>query len=308
MAIGVCTCNVGFSNTGVPGCKTLPNVARKHIYVPLFADDGTKNRINLTDDTLNSAYFTALINQADASKRWFPTPKIDNITDERSDPNTQDLDSGISLFVSQGSRDFTGMIIKQSPQYLGKLESFQCGAFGVYTIDLDGSLIGQIVSEGGKDYLEPIPVEEESFYPRYMPKTYSQVPMIQIQFSYRSDVQDSDIRLIKKTEMANFNWLDQNGLLDINVAISSITATGFTATLTLDYGTALDKIEAEGWVAGDFALAETSPSPGSISITSVTESAAGVYDFVIPSQTSGDVLELTASKDGFLFPATSITI
>jgi hypothetical protein len=42
-------------------------------------------------------------------------------------------------------------------------------------------------------------------------------------------------------------------------------------------------------------------------ITSVTESSDGVYDFVIPTATSADVLALTPSKTGFDFAAVTAT-
>ena len=62
-----------------------------------------------------------------------------------------------------------------------------------------------------------------------------------------------------------------------------------------------------GLELADFSLAETSPSPGAIVITSVTESSDGVYDFVIPTATSADVLALTPSKTGFDFAAVTAT-
>ena len=52
---------------------------------------------------------------------------------------------------------------------------------------------------------------------------------------------------------------------------------------------------------GDFTLNEISPTPGVITPSGVTEVSPGVYDFVIPTATTGDVLRLSASKDRFDF-------
>jgi hypothetical protein len=59
------------------------------------------------------------------------------------------------------------------------------------------------------------------------------------------------------------------GLKDVNNTVSSITTTSFTATLTYDYGTAVTKQPVKGLLIGDFDLNELTPTPGSITITSV---------------------------------------
>ena len=52
-------------------------------------------------------------------------------------------------------------------------------------------------------------------------------------------------------------------------------------------------------VAADFVLTEITPTPGDVTITTVTETpaASGIYVFVIPPATSADLLELTSSQE-----------
>jgi hypothetical protein len=99
---------------------------------------------------------------------------------------------------------------------------------------------------------------------------------------------------------------DFYSLLDVSGTASAISTTGFTMTLVDPYGDPVEDL-----VSGDFSLEETSPTPGSITISSVTETSAGVYAFTFGAQTSADVLSLTPSKNGYDFsaiPSVTITI
>jgi hypothetical protein len=85
--------------------------------------------------------------------------------------------------------------------------------------------------------------------------------------------------------LVDFGTLE--GLIDANIALSSITTTGFVATITTDYGTALTDGKVKGQLSADFSLYNDTDS-ASIPITTVTETADGVYTFVMPAQTASD--------------------
>jgi hypothetical protein len=87
-----------------------------------------------------------------------------------------------------------------------------------------------------------------------------------------------------------------------------ITTTGFVSKIDTIYGAKYDSTVFAGGVLADFTLYnETTAS--SVTITSVTEAPDGTYTFVIPAQSSADVLTLTFSKLGFYASSTlSITI
>jgi hypothetical protein len=90
-------------------------------------------------------------------------------------------------------------------------------------------------------------------------------------------------------------------------AATSISTTGFSTELTYDYGTAVTKQKFKGAVLADFTLYNETTT-ASVTITSVTEATDGNYDFVIPAQTSADVLTLSLSKDGFEMTDLTVTI
>jgi len=289
----VCSCgSLGFDNTGTPNCQSIASVTRKLVFVPYFDSTGAVNSIDLTvPPALDKAWFDAQTANTDASKRWYPTPLIDNVTDERGDAITEGLDSGKEIFIQEGTRNFSGVMIKQSPVLLGKLKSIKCSAVGVFVIDKDGNLMGSISDDGNE--LQPIRIDENTFYPRLIKTTDTTVGKIQLDFAFSDIEADEDLRMILASEMS-YDALLLKGMLDVNSSATTGTALGdFTTLLTLDYGSALNPKKVEGLVSADFTLYNETTA-GTVTITSVTESPAGTYavDFTGDPQTASDVLEL----------------
>jgi hypothetical protein len=295
-----CKCDVGLGNTGVPNCQPIATVARKLIMVPLYKDDGTKNFIEIGVDALDQAWFDAKVNNASADERWFPLPQMENITQERAESIFETAPSGVTAKIREGAKSFSGEVWKQSPTFLGKLKEATCVSFGVYVVDNDENIIGYEPDSDGKVY--PIAVDNNSFDPRLVDATDALVQKILVAFNFADSMRDEFLVMLTEDDYT-FDAINAKGLLDVSSANSAITTTSFTVTLSTAYGSAASPVKVKGLVLGDFSLAELSPTPGSISITSVTESADGVYDFVIPAATSADVLELTPSKNGFDFTA-----
>jgi len=299
-----CQCNLGFENTGVPNCQPIAQVAKKLIVVPLYANDGTRNQIDLTA-TLDAAYFSALINNTDSTKRFYPLPLIDNVEDVRADSITETLNSGQEIFVQKGTRTFTGVLVRQSSVFYSKIDNLRCFEFGIFVVDKSGNIIGSIDADDATK-LNPIQVDQNTWNPILVKTTDTTVQKVQINFAWSSVEEDGNLRIIEASEI-DTNALNLSGLLDVNSVISAISTTGFTNTMTLDYGSAVNKIAVEGWVASDFSLYNNTTA-AAVVITSTTESSAGVYDFIIPAQTSADNLTLSGQKDGYEMPDVSFDI
>lgn len=291
-----CKCNVGLGNTGTPNCQPIATVAKKLIVVPTYDSTGAKQGILLTD-TLDEAYLTAKINAANAADRWFPLPVMENITHERADSIVETAASGKLALIREGVKSFSGEIWKQSPALLGKIKEARCTDISVFIVDNDENVIGSCPSDDG--YLYPIQVDKDSWDARTIEATDTTVQKISLAFNWSDDEKDEDIRMITEDDYS-FDALGAKGLLDVNAVYSSISTTGFTATLSTIFGSKAALVKVKGLVAGDFALYNVTDDLA-VTITSVTESADGVYDFVIPAQTSADVLRLTPTKNGFDF-------
>ncbi len=304
-----CRCNGTLSNSGKPGCDPLPKKTDRLVVVQLVAGDGTRNKIDPTA-TFNAAFFSALLNHADGSKRWYPLPKLKNVDGEKGESIKEEFEDGSMAKVKDGTRNHTSLMVGLGPHYLGKIKEYACVDFGVYHIDFDGNLIGEIEEDG---FIYPIPVEKAAWDPIFQYATDTTVGKIVLNYLYSQSALDENLEMITADEI-DVNLTSEsafNGLFDVNVVISAITINGFTATLTTDFGTVNNRTPVEGRVLADFAVNEITPTPGAIAITSVTESAPGVYDFVFTvAQTSGDDLELseTTAFTGYEMPTTAFSI
>jgi len=288
-----CKCDVSLGNTGLPSCQPIANVASKIFYFQTYADDGSRNGIDTTV-TLDQAYLDSLINHADGSKRFYPLPKMENVTSVRAESAFEESPAGTKAFIKEGTKSFFGEMWKQSPAFLGQLKGARCTDISVLVLDIDGNIIGSC--DDGGTTLYGIKVDKNSWEPLLVESTDTTVQKVSLGFDFDSTAKDEDLRMIVADEYtADFE--SANGLLDVNAVYSLVSTTGFTATLSTIYGSKITPIKDTGLVAGDFSLFNNTTSLPVV-ITSVTESANGVYDFVIPTQTSADELVLTPSKDG----------
>jgi len=289
-----CNCNAGLGNTGRPGCVPIQSVTSKLIMVPLTANDGTLNGIDLSAPlpTWNS-----LINETDASKRWFPLPAFENVELPKAESQFEEANSGRMAFLREGKRSFTGEMWGEdsTPTLLGKMKAGRCVNFGVYVVDVTGNLIGSKV--GG--YLYPIPVDNQSWNPTFMFATDSTVQKIMLTFDFDRLFDDSTMYMITSTEAGvDFNTLV--GLIDVNLVVTSSSTSDVVLTASFDYGTALNPILLQG-VTGltDWSFFDVSAQAAYGNPTAVSESPQGTYT-LLKTLVTGDTYTVSVVKDGFI--------
>lgn len=292
-----CKCDVGLSNTGT-ACTPLQAVARQYILTPKFKADGTLNKLDITS-TLNSAFWTSQVN-ATAEERWYPLPRVQNVTDEKGDNIVQSFNDGSTAFIAEGARTVVGFLPGQAPHLVGQINGARCSEIAMYVIDKDGNLIGKCIEDG---FLHPICLEDDTISATYVKNDASAtVSGVNIAFTWSLDEKDENMSMITVDEMTD-GVAGIKGLLDIKSSYANISTTGFDVTLTVDgYGTKLTPQLVKGLVAGDFALFNVTDSL-SVTILTATESPDGTYAITFAAQTSADVLRLTPSKDGYDFSA-----
>jgi hypothetical protein len=290
-----CNCNAGLGNTGRPGCVPIQSVTSKLIMVPLVANDGTQNRIDLSSPLPT---WSSLVNEADASKRWFPLPAFENVELPKAESQFEEANSGRMAFLREGKRSFTGELWGEdsTPTLLGKMKAGRCVEFGVYVVDVTGNLIGSKV--GG--YLYPIPVDNQSWNPTFMFATDSTVQKIMLTFDFDRLFDDSTMYMITATEAGiDFNTLA--GLIDVNLTeVLPATPGQVVLTATFDYGTALNPILLQG-VTGltDWDIYDVTNAVAFGNPSAVSESPAGTYT-LLASFVNGDEYTVSVVKDGFI--------
>ena len=305
-----CLCGV-MPTFGQPGCYQTMGYPVKIGFQDVKDSSGASNGI-LATDTLNDAFISALINNSDTSKRLMLTPSVVNFTGNREEMLTYTANN-VNYKASEGNRPVQFEIIEgATPQLLGELKKLECRNIMFYGITDESQLTGN-----GKDanLLRGYKVEKGTFDARFVGNQREDTARIVVSFV---------ISIVEKDEDAAFIAYEPDstadGILTVDLlsyvdlipvvmgAASSITTTGFVSKIDTIYGAKFDAAVFSGGVLADFTLYnETTAS--SVTITSVTEAPDGTYTFVIPAQTSADVLTLTFAKTGFYAASTlSITI
>ena len=97
----MCTCKQGIANTGTPNCSTSIEVPVKLFVQSLYDSEGNKNMIDLSTiaspEDLDNAFFSAMINDSDVSKRLFPFPKMKNVENTRGENRVESFKDGSKL-------------------------------------------------------------------------------------------------------------------------------------------------------------------------------------------------------------------
>jgi hypothetical protein len=291
-----CICNVGLSNTGRPNCVPVFGITSSFIMLPLLANDGSRNGIDLESALPD---WSDLINEADASKRWFPLPAFENVELPKADSQFEEANSGRMVFLRQGKRSFAGELWAEdsTPTLLGKLQGGRCVDFGMYIVDVNGNLIGS--QEGG--FLYPIPVDNPSFDPKFAFATDSTTQKIMLGFDFDRLFDESTMYMIT-TEEANQDFTKLEGLKDVNLIGLACTTTQASFSAKLDYGTALNKIKYVGATAtADWSIKNVTDNV-TFAPDTVTENPDGTYVLnyaVSGTAGAGDVIEVSVAKLGF---------
>jgi hypothetical protein len=263
--------------------------------LPLKANDGTLNGIDLSASVPT---WSTLINEADSSKRWFPIGQFENVELPKADSQFEEANSGKMAFLRQGKRSFSGELWSEdsTPTLLGKLQLNRCVDFGVYIVDVNGNLIGS-KSNG---YLYPIPVDNPSFDPKFQFATDSTVQKLMIAFDVDRLFDESTMYMITPTE-AGVNFNDLEGLVDVNITQTGLTASLITVDASFDYGTAYNPLKYKGADSpSDWAIYDASNTVVAGGVSAVSESVAGgTYEIGLATLTTGLVYELRVAKNGF---------
>jgi hypothetical protein len=292
-----CLCGTGLGNLGLSSCVVNRNVTNKLFFVPVYDSTGVKNKLDLTG-TINEATITALINQSDASKRWYLSPVFENVVKATADTTFEEAPSQRKKRIKAGKKSFSAEHWDVSPQLEGKYNEYLCGGWGVIELDIDGNLIGKKV---GTD-LYPIPVDGDSFDVKYVDPTDTATSKLMVSFDYNRLMKSEELWLISAEEIgADLN--DQDGLKDVELEFVSKTSTQVVVNATLSYGTAIQLLKVKGLLAADFALYNNTLA-ASHSIATVTEGTGaneGQYTITYVAITgSTDDLTLSMAKDGYV--------
>lgn len=295
------------SNTGLPMCVQTQKVIKKSIFVNLVANDGTLNYLD-PSTTLSLAAMTALINNADTSKRYYPTPEMKNVDAPKDAPKMEEWKDGSKFFIREGVRTFTGVFADCPPLYKGKLESLRCNSnIGKFDIDIEGNVMGLTNGTDGKLY--PIPVAVQSVFANVKYGTDDATQQIEFSYEIPSTVQDANFRMIGRNAFTDYNPVNIGGLIDVYYKKVSLSATVLVVDIYLPSPDLGALVPFQGLLSADFISYVTSATAkirnvtGSADVTVVAAESASVpgrYTLTFTS-TPASTLILDGIKSGYDF-------
>lgn len=292
MATAGCNCNGRIGNTGYPGVKPFGVTAGLYM-MPILANDGTRNGIDLTSANLGQALLDG-INNPDPSKRIYPFNNLRNVTFEEADPNFETADNGERFKTRNGIKTVTFEAWGVNEQFFAKA-SENCVNFGVFLVDVCGNLKGQL--EEALELLAPRPVNQFSFFAKYMDATADTGAKVMFSMDYSLLTSDGGQWMIPDSLLAPISALELNGLIDVTFDITVNSATQIQFQANYDYGNAVSRLPWRGADLADFTLINKTTDT-IVSISSVAESGItpGFYIMTIPTQTTGNILVLSAFR------------
>ncbi len=302
----VCDCDdAGLANTGAPSCIPKFGVTKKIIMVPLTADDGTLNSIDLTA-TINAAYINAKINHADKSKRWYPiSGDIKNVAKTKSESTKQTYEDGSVFPIQDGVYSFTGIFPNGNQVFAGILKSSRCTQFGIFEIDASGSLRGYTKNEA--DILYPTPVNNNTWEPIWNDVSDTVLENTTLNFQFDSNMQVEYLSILSSADITGISLLNVNGLVDVLSTNVSCSTTVAVVKLRTKYNTPVKGLVITDFfdVAGGTASKVYNVTDSAaLALTSVVESPSGTYTLTMTvAQTAGEKIRITPVKTGFEYTA-----
>ena len=290
-------------NTGTPK-QSISGAAKGFFLTRKFADDGTENVIDLSTFTGSQVQFDALTQNTDDTKRIYPIHGAKNVEDLKGDSIFETFNDTSNLFVEEGTRAVSLILPNLDPVFLGKLKSWGCQPMRILYYDGCDNLDGK-KSTTTADAFVGVDIDQNTWNVTFVKATDTTVQKINLSFEISRTERDEDLRQIAGSEMT-IKPKEVDGLVDVNVAVSGESTTGFTGVATFDYGSCLNPLKFTGAVKADWTLYNDTQDVA-ITITTADEGPDGTYTFVYPAQTSADVLTLTiALSTGFEVSTTTI--
>lgn len=287
------TCAGYLKNTGVPaGVKPFGRIVGMYL-VPINADDGSVNSLDVS--AFGTALDTALlgrINNADASKRFYPLLDLKNVEAPQEDATFEEDSAGTRVKVRDGRQSMTYEFWGQSRQFFKQIVGM-CVPFGVILIDECGNLLGEYDEVGEKLY--PREVNYASYDAKYLNTTADATSKIPVTFDFALFTSEADQVMLSISKFSAVSPLKLKGMLDLVFTITPVATGSITAQIDFIYGTVGAKIPWKGATISALTVVnETTVS--SASPTSVTHNGDGNYTITYSGSSAGNKLHLEAFK------------
>lgn len=285
-----CKCGEGFENTGVPSCVKLFKKTTGMFIVPLYANDGTRNGIDMSSSIDMSTH----VHNPDPSKRWYPVNDLEDVELPTAESRFQTSKSGRKFKLADGIKSFKGIIFESGSMFVAKLQGVSCEKFAVVLYDINGNM------RGIRDGIMFYPIEIGGWNAMYMDPTDDNVSQCVISFDFDILLKISRYWILSTADV-NVNPNTLVGLIDANGQMANqVSPSEIIFAVTSDYGDGLQLPGGTltfgkpvvGLIAANF-TAYNLTDASVVVIDTVVETSDGVYDINFSSvPTTGDSIAI----------------
>ena len=289
-----CACDGTTKNTGFLG-QQIFGVKQSIYIVPVLADDGTRNGLDLTAPDL-AAEILGKVNHPDPSKRWYPLHKIEEYAPADEDTQFATTSGGVESKLRNGIKKDTWQLWDESAQLYAKIEDF-CFDFGVIEVDECANLRGYKESATAT-MLYPRLVNNRSWDANSRDKQNDTPSHIMVQYQFERGDTHSKLWLVPGKVFGANNPLQLKGLVDVIVTATPLTATTIQLDVKGTFGDALNLIPIQGLVAANTTVLNvTAGAPATVDTLVADAVVKGRYVLTLDTApTTGDVLNISVFK------------
>lgn len=295
----ICVCGGRLGATGQGNCVIQFYTTHNYILMPTYKEDGTKNFIDIsTPATVGATILTLTGASTPMLERLYPLPFAENVAREKTETQFETPPSGNMYRVQDGLRsnvmDF--FADKASISFMRELKEFGCTAMSYFPVDINGTLEGYMDdTDPAKFY--PLPMMRSSFDQIYMYATDTTVQKTQLRFNLQRNFDETQIYYITANDLG-YSATELVGLIPASIAVSSITSTGATFTVTENGMNALSQKPIEGLLNADFDVINQTDG-STVVLTGLTEGAPGVYAATYTAIVGAHTFSVAANAPGY---------
>lgn len=298
--MAACSCGSPSTPFGYSSCVDIAQRAVGFGFQSIKNDAGGNNEF--ASIPLTQALWDAAIYSNDDSVRVELLKNVKTVTDERADPEFEELD-GISYVTAEGQRYISFEVIGAPNKLKTYVDALRCGVNGFYMISAGNELVGDLDTDNSS--VRPIPMEKGTLYTKIIGTTRTTQQKLMVKFMVAESFDDADMGMIPSDDVSADLKATPS---QIGVSLSSVIVASAT-TITLDATYKLNNvITPEPYVGAagtDFDLYNVTTA-STVTVTPTEPVTDGTYVLTFAPQTIADVLELR-DADGSVISYATVT-
>ena len=295
MSTIICSCgDPQFANTGRPDCVIEMKALSFPILVPRFKANGQRNTIDTQSATIGSQILAKLQTGTPVLERFYPIPRAENVSFERSETVYETAPSGRKVKIDGvgGVRTMRFELWSKEAvhQILRELKKIGCTDVDVYLVDVAGNLWG-IKDNPGDQFMRGYEMATETFdaFKEYATDTTTQ--KIMLSFDLDNAECEENSYAITPGELG-YKATTLTGLISASQVAIELTNVQMQTTVSTGFGSAVTLGKVKGLTLANFIV--TGSVSGAVAISGVTETADGVYalDHLDPAVAPGETITI----------------